>query len=56
MIEKSGTVIIVSHSQNFMVELCDRIILMEKGEIVSIGNPSEMYKLYRKLLENGSQE
>jgi ABC-type polysaccharide/polyol phosphate transport system ATPase subunit len=39
-----------------MVELCDRIILMEKGEIVSIGNPSEMYKLYRKLLENGSQE
>jgi ABC-type polysaccharide/polyol phosphate transport system ATPase subunit len=56
MIEKSGTVIIVSHSQNFMVELCDRIILMEKGEIVDIGTPPEMYKLYRNLLENVSPE
>lgn len=56
MIEKSGTVIIVSHSQNFMIELCDRIILMEEGEIVDIGAPTEMYKLYRNLLENGSPE
>ena len=56
MIEKSGTVIIVSHSQNFMVELCDRIILMEKGEIVDSGTPTEMYKLYRNLLENVSPE
>ena len=56
MIEESGTVIIVSHSQNFMSELCDRIILMEKGKIVDIGAPSEMYMLYRKLLENDSSK
>ena len=56
MIEKSGTVIIVSHSQNFMSELCDRIILMEKGKIVDVGAPSEMYRLYRKLLDNDSSE
>lgn len=56
MIGKSGTVVIVSHSQNFMAELCDRIILMEKGEIVAIGPPSEMYKLYMDLLEKDSSE
>ena len=56
MIEESGTVIIVSHSQNFMSELCDRIILMEKGKIVDVGAPSEMYRLYRKLLDNDSSE
>ncbi len=56
MIGKSGTVVIVSHSQNFMAELCDRIILMEKGEIVAIGLPSEMYKLYMDLLEKDSSE
>tara|TARA_B100000768_G_C11279683_1_gene377840 strand:+ start:1508 stop:2212 length:705 start_codon:yes stop_codon:yes gene_type:complete len=56
MIGKSGTVVIVSHSQNFMAELCDRIILMEEGEIVAIGPPSEMYKLYMDLLEKDSSE
>ncbi|MDC3316986.1 ABC transporter ATP-binding protein [Candidatus Poseidoniaceae archaeon] len=56
MISGSGTVIIVSHSQNFMLELCDRIILMEAGEIVDVGDPAEMYKIYRKLLDDDSSE
>lgn len=51
MIAKSGTVIIVSHSQNFMLELCDRIILMEGGKVVDHGAPSEMYKLYKEILK-----
>ena len=56
MIDKSGTVIIVSHSQNFMVELCDRIILMENGKVVDVGAPSEMYKLYKEILKQPSSE
>jgi ABC-type polysaccharide/polyol phosphate transport system ATPase subunit len=56
MINKSGTVIIVSHSQNFMVELCDRIVLMENGKIVDVGAPSEMYKLYKEILKQQSPE
>jgi ABC-type polysaccharide/polyol phosphate transport system ATPase subunit len=56
MIAGSGTVIIVSHSQNFMLELCDRIILMEAGEIVDVGDPAEMYKIYRKILHDDSSE
>ena len=56
MIVGSGTVIIVSHSQNFMLELCDRIILMEAGEIVDVGDPAEMYKIYRKIFHDDSSE
>ena len=56
MIDKSGTVIIVSHSQNFMVDLCDRIVLMEDGKVVDVGHPSEMYKLYKEILKQQSPE
>ena len=50
MIEGSGTVIIVSHSQGFMMEICDRIVLMDEGEIVAVGDPKEMYQKYNTLL------
>ena len=51
MIDGSGTVIMVSHSQGLMMEICDRIILMEKGEILAVGEPAEMYKKYNELLK-----
>ena len=51
MIDGSGTVIMVSHSQGLMMEICDRIILMEKGEILAVGDPAEMYKKYNELLK-----
>ena len=50
MIGGSGTVIIVSHSQGFMMEICDRIVLMDGGEVIGIGEPREMYTQYNKLL------
>jgi len=50
MIKGSGTVIIVSHSQGFMMEICDRIVLMEQGEIVDVGDPKKMYLRYNELL------
>ena len=56
MINDSGTVVIVSHSQNVMLELCDRIILMEAGEVIDFGDPAEMYKRYKKLLESNLSE
>lgn len=51
MIEGSGTVIIVSHSQSFMIEICDRIVIMEAGEVIDVGKPAEMYKIYKKILQ-----
>ena len=40
MIRGSGTVIIVSHSQNFMLDICDRIVVMEAGKVVDVVDPS----------------
>ena len=54
MIEGSGTVIIASHSQKFMSDLCNRIILMDDGRIVDVGKPNEIYKIYNQLLKNTS--
>jgi ABC-type polysaccharide/polyol phosphate transport system ATPase subunit len=56
MIDGSGTVIIVSHSQSFMSNLCDRIILIENGKIIGIGAPSEIYKMYNEILKTNSLE
>ena len=50
MIDGSGTVIIVSHSQGFMMEICDRVILMDNGKVVDIGEPAMIYKQYNQLL------
>lgn len=50
MISGSGTVIIVSHSQGFMMEICDRIILIENGKVHDIGKPKEIYAKYNELL------
>jgi ABC-type polysaccharide/polyol phosphate transport system ATPase subunit len=52
MIKGSGTVIIVSHSQGFMMEICDRIVVMEHGEIVDVGDPKAMYLKYNELLSS----
>ena len=54
MIKESGTVIIVSHSQGFMMEICDRIILMEQGRVVDVGEPKDIYNKYSQLLKNTS--
>ena len=56
MIDGSGTVIIVSHSQGLMMDICDRIILMEEGKILAIGEPKEIYKQYNALLKTDSTE
>ena len=48
MMETSGTVIIVSHSMSMMKQICSRIILVESGEIIFDGAPSEGIDLYLK--------
>ena len=49
MVKGAGTVVIVSHSFGMLAEVCDRIILMEKGSIHSIGPPKEIIKNYYDL-------
>ena len=50
LIQSSGTVVIVSHSMRLLEDICSRIVIIESGEINSIGTPKEMVKKYLDLL------
>lgn len=45
------TIIIVSHSLGQITELCDRVILMNAGEVVCDGDPSVAVARFRDILE-----
>mgnify|MGYP000146159829 FL=1 len=49
MVKGAGTVVIVSHSFGMLAEVCDRVILMEKGRVHSIGIPKEIIRNYYDL-------
>ena len=48
MVNGAGTVVIVSHSLGYIQQVCDRVILMEKGEIIADGTPEEVIAIYYK--------
>ncbi|NTV13324.1 MAG: ABC transporter ATP-binding protein [Desulfobulbaceae bacterium] len=50
-IKKSGaTILFVSHSGAAIVELCDRALLLDGGELLASGAPKEIVGKYQKLL------
>jgi lipopolysaccharide transport system ATP-binding protein len=50
-IRQSGaTILFVSHSASTIVELCDRTILLDNGELLMDGAPKEVVARYQKLL------
>jgi lipopolysaccharide transport system ATP-binding protein len=48
--ENGGTIIFVSHSGGTVVELCDRAILLDRGELLMSGAPKEVVASYHRLL------
>jgi len=48
MIKGGTTVLYVSHSLDSIRELCDRVIWLEHGQIVKIGDTEEIVKEYYK--------
>ena len=49
MMDDSNTVVIVSHSFGLLKEICDRMIMMEKGRIRIIGTPDEVIAKYNEI-------
>lgn len=45
-----ATVLFVSHSAGTVIDLCDRAILMDGGEMIADGHPRQIIGLYQKLL------
>jgi lipopolysaccharide transport system ATP-binding protein len=48
--ERGGTVLFVSHSGGAVVDLCDRAVLLDHGERLLEGPPTEVVARYHKLL------
>ncbi|ABO56202.1 ABC transporter ATP-binding protein [Azospira oryzae] len=48
---KAGvTILFVSHSGGTVVELCDRAVLLDSGELLAMGRPKQIVGRYQKLL------
>ena len=47
MVENAGTVVMVSHSLDLLKKICDRIVFIDGGEAVAIGDPDEVIQIYR---------
>lgn len=47
---KGTTILFVSHGDSVVVELCDRAIVLDKGELIYDGLPKKSVALYTKLL------
>lgn len=45
-----ATVLFVSHSAGTVIELCDRAILLDQGELLAEGTPKNIVTTYQKLL------
>ncbi|MCH2091320.1 MAG: ABC transporter ATP-binding protein [Pseudoxanthomonas sp.] len=45
-----ATVLFVSHSATTVVDLCDRAVLIDAGEILAIGEPKRIVTQYQKML------
>ena len=46
LVQSTATVVLVSHSFGLMKEICDRLVLIDKGKIVAIGEPDDVIKSY----------
>ncbi|TAL88419.1 MAG: ABC transporter ATP-binding protein [Rhodanobacter sp.] len=48
--DAGATVLFVSHSAGTVIELCDRAILMDRGEVLAHGTPKFVVSRYHKLI------
>lgn len=46
MVEEASTVVMASHSFNLLIDICDRIVFLEGGEIKAIGDPKDVVDVY----------
>jgi len=48
LLEKAGTIVIVSHGLGKLAKFCDRLAWMDQGRVMAVGEPKEMASLYRE--------
>ena len=48
--QKGTTILMVTHDMGSIIKYCDKVVLLNKGEFVSEGEPGHMVDLYKKIL------
>jgi len=48
---KGRTIVHVSHSLDSIIDLCDRVLLLDRGVPIAIGKPNEIVTQYQKLMQ-----
>ncbi len=54
--QEGRTMIVVSHAIDVVRQLCDRVIMLEKGEVMVDGKPQETLRVYRERYEPQVQD
>jgi lipopolysaccharide transport system ATP-binding protein len=54
--DSGATVLFVSHSANTVIELCDRAILLDRGELLAEGTPKYVVSRYQKMLYSPAEK
>lgn len=49
--EQGKTILFVSHSSESVRELCERVLLIHRGELVADGRPNEVISIYEEILK-----
>jgi len=49
-LKKDKTIVYVSHDVNTVKQLCDRVLLLEKGKLLSLGDPEKVTNDYLTIL------
>ena len=40
--ERGGSFVVIEHNMDFVMGLCDRVMVMVEGQILAIGSPDEI--------------
>ena len=55
VLERSGTIVFVSHSLQSVADFCDRAMWLERGSVVAIGEAGEIVEKYKASAESRTQ-
>lgn len=56
IIKGGATIVMASHSLPLVEKLCDRVLLLDKGKVVKIGDPKQTVNFYKKNIKNNDAQ
>ena len=51
LIQKSNILVLASHGESLIRQMCNRVILLDHGNIVADGDPQDVIEQYHELLK-----